>query len=122
MPGPPGLGNREYPSLSSAVPPRHEEKTTAQNNLSTTVKRDMRYLFGQEFEVYGLSFVNHPVTEPCKLLAKPRYRDASQQITYTPTGTDTATVVFDDPQRALAAGQIIAFYHGETLLGGGFYR
>ena len=79
-------------------------------------------LFGQEFEVYGLSFVNHPVTEPCKLLAKPRYRDASQQITYTPTGADTATVVFDDPQRALAAGQIIAFYHGETLLGGGFYR
>jgi tRNA-specific 2-thiouridylase len=79
-------------------------------------------LFGQEFEVYGLSFVNHPVTEPCKLLAKPRYRDASQQITYTPTGTDTATVVFDAPQRALAAGQIIAFYRGETLLGGGFYR
>lgn len=79
-------------------------------------------LFGQAFEVYGLSFVNHPITEPCKLLAKPRYRDSSQQITYTPTGADTATVVFDEPQRALAAGQIIAFYQGEILLGGGFYQ
>ena len=46
----------------------------------------------------------------------------SQGITYTPTGPDTAKVVFDEPQRALASGQIIAFYDGETLLGGGFYQ
>jgi tRNA-specific 2-thiouridylase len=78
-------------------------------------------LFGQAFDVHGLSFVNHPITEEQKLLAKPRYRDPSQTITYTPTGPDTATVVFDAPQRALASGQIIAFYSGETLLGGGFY-
>ncbi len=78
-------------------------------------------LFGQSFHVYGLTFVNHPITEERKILAKPRYRDPSQKITYTPTGDDTATVVFDEPQRALASGQIIAFYDGETLLGGGFY-
>ncbi len=85
-------------------------------------KQDSPGLFGQTFEVYGLSFVNQPITQPCKILAKPRYRDPSQQITFTPTGADTATVVFDQPQRALAAGQIIAFYQGETLCGGGFYR
>ncbi|ADE54641.1 tRNA 2-thiouridine(34) synthase MnmA [Coraliomargarita akajimensis] len=79
-------------------------------------------LFTQEVEVYGLSFVNKPVTEACRLLAKPRYRDSSQAITYTPTGPDSAKVVFDEPQRALASGQILALYEGETLLGGGFYR
>ncbi len=79
-------------------------------------------MFGEEFNIYGLSFVHRPITEECKILAQPRYRDPSQAITYTPTGADTAKVVFDEPQRALASGQIIAFYDDETLLGGGFYR
>ena len=79
-------------------------------------------LFTTEVEVSGLSFINQAVTESCRLLAKPRYRDPAQAITYTPTGTDSAHVVFDDPQRALASGQILALYRGDTLLGGGFYR
>jgi tRNA-uridine 2-sulfurtransferase len=79
-------------------------------------------LYTTEVDIYGLSFVNKPITEPCNILAKPRYRDPSQKITYNPTGPDSAHVVFDEPQRALASGQIIAFYAGETLLGGGFYR
>ncbi len=85
-------------------------------------KPDSPGLFTREVELYGLSFVNQPVLQACQLLAKPRYRDTSQKVTYTPTGPGTAKVVFDEPQRALAAGQILALYHGETLLGGGFYR
>lgn len=79
-------------------------------------------LFGSEFDVHGLSFVNRPIQETCKILAKPRYRDPSQSITYQPTGPDTAKVIFEQPQRALAPGQVIAFYRDETLLGGGFYK
>ena len=56
-----------------------------------------------------------------KLLAKPRYRDPSQTITYFPTGPDSAKVIFDQPQRALSPGQVLALYDGEKLLGGGFY-
>jgi tRNA-specific 2-thiouridylase len=55
-------------------------------------------------------------------LAKPRYRDSSQAITYTPTGDDCAKVTFEEPQRALSPGQILALYNGEKLLGGGFYK
>ncbi|MFW6218388.1 MAG: tRNA methyl transferase PRC-barrel domain-containing protein, partial [Verrucomicrobiota bacterium] len=79
-------------------------------------------LYTSEVELYGLSFVNRTVTETRDLLAKPRYRDPSQAIRYRPTGRDTAQVTFARPQRALAAGQILALYDGETLLGGGFYR
>ncbi|MDQ8193355.1 tRNA 2-thiouridine(34) synthase MnmA [Coraliomargarita sp. SDUM461004] len=79
-------------------------------------------LFTQEVEVYGLSFVNRCISEPCRLLAKPRYRDASQAITYTPTGDNRAKVSFDVPQRALSPGQILALYDGDKLLGGGFYQ
>lgn len=79
-------------------------------------------LYTSQVELYGLSFINKAITATSKLLAKPRYRDDSQGITYTPTGPDSATVVFDAPQRALASGQVLALYDGDTLLGGGFYR
>ena len=79
-------------------------------------------LYTSEVDVYGISFVNQPITKQCEITAKPRYRDPAQQIRYTPTGEDSARVVFEEPQRALASGQIIAFYDGEKLLGGGFYR
>jgi len=79
-------------------------------------------LFTSEVELYGLSFVNKAMTGPCRLLAKPRYRDPSQAITYRPIGDDRAKVTFDEPQRALSPGQILALYDGDKLLGGGFYK
>jgi tRNA-specific 2-thiouridylase len=79
-------------------------------------------LYTTEVEIHGISFVNQAISKQCEILAKPRYRDPSQPITYTPTGPDSARVVFAQPQRALASGQIIAFYQGTNLLGGGFYR
>ena len=79
-------------------------------------------LYTSEVELHGLSFVNKPITKERRLLAKPRYRDSSQAITYTPLGEDRAKVCFDEPQRALSSGQVLALYDGERLLGGGFYR
>lgn len=79
-------------------------------------------LYTSEVELYGLSFTNQALEKPCELLAKPRYRDDSQAITYTPLGDDRAKVTFDEPQRALSPGQILALYNGDKLLGGGFYR
>ena len=85
-------------------------------------KPDSPGLFTNEVEVHGLSFVNQPIKEECRLLAKPRYRDPSQAITYMPIGEDRAKVCFDEPQRALSPGQVLALYDGERLLGGGYYR
>jgi len=79
-------------------------------------------LFTTEADVHSLSFVNRSVQTERRILAKPRYRDPSQKIAYRPTGDDCGHVTFDVPQRALASGQILALYDGETLLGGGFYR
>jgi len=79
-------------------------------------------LYTSEVELHGISFTNKPITETCELLAKPRYRDSSQAITYIPTGSETAKVTFAEPQRALSSGQVLALYDGDKLLGGGFYR
>ena len=102
-------------------------------------------LFTSEVDLHSLSFTNQVISsavdsdgagnnpslsqnpnlfknaEGHKLLAKPRYRDPSQGITYFQTGLDTAKIIFDEPQRALSPGQVLALYDGEKLLGGGFY-
>lgn len=85
-------------------------------------KPDSPGLFTNKVDVYGLSFVNTTLTSECRIEARPRYRDISHKITYVPTEEGGAQVIFDEPQRALAAGQILALYDGEKLLGGGFYR
>ncbi len=52
----------------------------------------------------------------CK--AKTRYKQTEQPCTVTVNG-DTATVIFDTPQRAVTPGQHVVFYDGDTVLGGG---
>lgn len=50
---------------------------------------------------------------------KIRYRQPEQWATVTPTGADTAHVVFDASQRAPAPGQAAVCYDGDIVLGGG---
>jgi tRNA-uridine 2-sulfurtransferase len=79
-------------------------------------------LWGQSFIIDDLSFVGESIAEGQKLLAKPRYRDPSVPINFTPLDNGSLKIAFETPQRALAPGQVIAIYEGERLLGGGFYR
>lgn len=82
---------------------------------------DTPKLFSKEVVVRDLSWNGKAISHPCNLLAKPRYRDPSQKIEVVPEG-DKLRVHFEEPQRALTPGQIIAFYEGERLLGGGVYE
>jgi tRNA-specific 2-thiouridylase len=56
-----------------------------------------------------------------KLLGKPRYRDPSVPLHYRPLDSGKAEIIFDEPQRALTPGQVLALYDGERLIGGGTY-
>ncbi|MFM1851136.1 MAG: tRNA-specific 2-thiouridylase MnmA [Verrucomicrobiota bacterium] len=77
-------------------------------------------LWTNECRVHSLSFVNEPITEPAAIECRVRYRDPRVGITFSPAD-DSAYIRFATPQRALAAGQIIAFYRGEQLVGGGVF-
>ncbi|MFP6887111.1 MAG: aminomethyltransferase beta-barrel domain-containing protein, partial [Opitutales bacterium] len=79
-------------------------------------------LWGRRFVVDDLSFVSEPIAGETRLLGKPRYRDPSVRISFRHIEGDSAEIIFDEPQRALAPGQVLALYDGERLLGGGFYR
>ncbi len=83
-------------------------------------------LWGREFALRDLHWTNQPPRSRSRipLLARPRYRDPAMPVTLTIDADDSsnaAKLVFAKPQRALAAGQIVAFYDGEKLLGGAVY-
>ena len=78
-------------------------------------------LFTSEIRVHGLSWLVEPVLSARPLEGRVRYRDPRVPLEFFPEGNETARVVFREPQRALASGQILAFYERERLLGGGIY-
>ncbi len=59
------------------------------------------------------------ITEPIRVKAKVRYRQAEQWATVTQLDEDTIQVVFDEPQRAITKGQAVVLYDGDIVVGGG---
>ena len=61
-----------------------------------------------------------PAALPFDCRARIRHQQPLQDCTVTALDDDgIATVMFDQPQRAVAAGQSVVFYTGEVCLGGG---
>jgi tRNA-specific 2-thiouridylase len=56
---------------------------------------------------------------PVRVKAKVRYQHQEQWATATPTAPDSVRIEFDEPQRAIAAGQAVVLYDGDIVLGGG---
>jgi tRNA-specific 2-thiouridylase len=78
-------------------------------------------LFQSEARVHDLSWLVKPIQSRRRLLGRVRYRDPAVELEFIPEG-DGARILFAEPQRALAAGQILAFYQGERLLGGAVFN
>jgi len=71
--------------------------------------------------VHALSWIGEPVTTARDLEGRVRYRDPRVAMRFEPQPDGTALVHFREPQRGLAAGQILAIHDGERRLGGGVY-
>lgn len=78
-------------------------------------------LYTQDWFIRNIHFINKPVTVASTISAKARYRDPMVGIDFRPEKDACAHVHFHEKQRALAAGQVIAFYDRDVLLGGGYY-
>ncbi len=59
---------------------------------------------------------------PVRAQVKIRNRHEAAAATITPIDASTAQVIFDEPQRAITAGQAAVFYAAEKVLGGGWIR
>ncbi len=61
-------------------------------------------------------------TDGMRVAGKVRYKDEASPATVYAEGEDRLRVVFDQPKRAITAGQSVVLYDGEELLGGGIIR
>jgi tRNA-specific 2-thiouridylase len=59
------------------------------------------------------------IFQPQRLMVKTRYLQKEQWATVEQTGTDSVRVDFEEPQRAITAGQAAVFYDGDVVVGGG---
>ena len=79
-------------------------------------------LWGRRYEIENLScLLDDALLGERELLGKTRYRDPSVPLSFRSIEGGRAEIVFGEPQRALAPGQVLALYDGERLLGGGTY-
>ncbi len=78
-------------------------------------------LFQTEVRVHSLSWIGPAVTAAARLEGRVRYRDPRVALEFFPESEGTALVRFEQPQRGLASGQVIAFHAGTQLLGAGVY-
>ena len=60
-----------------------------------------------------------PQTGPLAVTAKTRYSQTEAAATLYPEENGAVRVVFDQPQRAVTAGQSLVCYQGEAVAGGG---
>lgn len=81
-------------------------------------------LYADTFALHHIHWVNPRFSYqnlPPNLAARPRYRDPKVPCELQMTSNTAATLKFTTPQRALASGQLVAFYIENELIGSGIY-
>ena len=95
-------------------------KNLEANELLVVQGPEHPLLFSDHLYVEQLDWISGtPPNLPLQCTAKIRYRQKDQAMTIIADADDRYRVNFEEPQRAIAAGQSAVFYLGEICLGGG---
>ena len=77
-------------------------------------------LFTRELTANRLNWISVPeLTEPMTVTAKTRYSQKEAAAVIEPLSGGRVRAVFEEPQRAVTAGQAVVFYDSEAVVGGG---
>lgn len=87
---------------------------------NTVVLCDDSELYSRTLTASRINFIAcDNMFTPTKLQAKIRYKHSPASASVIQTDADKFTLEFDEPQRAIASGQSVVLYDGDTLVGGG---
>ncbi|MBN1379380.1 MAG: tRNA 2-thiouridine(34) synthase MnmA [Gammaproteobacteria bacterium] len=96
------------------------EKDVIKNQLIVVQGHNHPALFHRQLISGPLHWINaQPETLPFRCQAKIRYRQSDQNCRLTGWSEDSASIEFDEAQRAVTTGQSIVFYRDDVCLGGG---
>ena len=79
-------------------------------------------LYARHCLIGSVSSLAGPFDSARRVEAQPRYRSRAEAADLIPRVDGKLELIFHNPQRAIAAGQICALYDGGQLLGGGVFE
>ena len=119
------LGQRRGIRVASAEPETAYvvvDKRLSTNELVIGYDRpDTEGLYASRAILTNLSAAGLELPAKARIEARPRYRAPRVPIDFTRRDDGTAEIIFSEPQRALAPGQICALYEGPRLMGGAVF-
>ncbi len=101
----------------SADRPLYVLSKDAESN--TVLLGDDAQLFSRSLTASRVNWIVSPPASALRVTAKTRYSQREGAATVTPLEDGSVRVDFDEPQRAVTAGQAVVFYLGEAVAGGG---
>ncbi len=112
------VGQRKGLGLSTSVPLYVLSIDAAQNALTVGPRPALERTSLTASSVNWIA--GAPPSSACPITARIRHRHPDAPATVEPLPGDRASVVFEEPQCAVAPGQAVVFYDGDTVLGGGW--
>ena len=110
------IGQRKGLGIAFGKPTYVCKKDTKTNTVVLGSNDD---LFSRELTAHWLNLIAcERIEEPMRVQAKVRYTAAPAWATVTQTSEDRISVIFDEPQRAISAGQSVVLYDGDVVVGG----
>ena len=111
------VGQRKGLGIALGKPMFVKEKDPIMNTVTLCENSE---LFSRKLTASHINFIAcDDLYSPTKLLAKIRYKHDAAPATVTQLDEDRFVLEFDEPQRAIAKGQSVVLYDGDTLVGGG---
>ena len=112
------IGQRKGLGLSFPEPMYVSGKSLSDNTVTLSPKSGIysRALTAADFNWISLA---EPPVKPIRAAVCTRYRAKEAAASVCSLSDGTVSIVFDEPQRAIAAGQAVVLYDGDTVIGGG---
>lgn len=112
------VGQRKGLGLSNHLPLYVTALDAASGNVTVGPRQALERTTLSASEVNWIA--GSPPAAPCRVTARIRHRHREAAARVTPLDDNRAGVAFDEPQTAIAPGQAVVFYRGDTVLGGGW--
>jgi len=111
------IGQRRGLGVAANTPVYVASKSTSDNTV--TLGPDAA-LYSKSLTAKDLNFIACvDLKKPMRVMVKTRYLQTAQPATAEQTGEDSLRIEFDEPQRAITAGQAAVMYDGDIVVGGG---